>query len=160
MCNICKNINTDIIIGCSNVYNIPYSENIEILSIRNNKLLKNIPYLPNLKYLDCSDTYIKKLPIFDNLISLSCSNTNITNIPYMPKLRNLICNNILITKLSNYNINFIQANNCKWLNISFKKIIKIQKIQFLIKKYIKKRNFIINKSLKSHKCFNYILEII
>jgi hypothetical protein len=160
MCNICNKIITDIIICCDNVNEIPYSKNIEILSMRNNKLIKNIPYLPNLKFLDCSNTNITELLVFNELISLSCSNTNIMKIPYMQNLKSLICNNTLITKIHNANIMFIQAENCKWLHISSEKYIKIKRIQLLIKKYIKKRNYIINKSLKSHKYLSYILDII
>jgi Leucine-rich repeat (LRR) protein len=77
-----------------------YNENLLLLNCSSCIKIKEIPYLPNLQYLDCSYTKIKELPILPNLQLLICDNTEITEIPYLSNLLYLDCDLISVSKIT------------------------------------------------------------
>ncbi len=67
-------------------------ENITELWFHNCPNILEIPYLPNLKLLQCSRTNITSIPYIEKLELLHCCMCpNLTEIPYFPNLRELQC---------------------------------------------------------------------
>lgn len=81
---------------------LKYFNNLEVLDVSFNELLK-ITFLPKkLKELICNDNKLKKIPPHDKLEILDCSNNNLESINKYEKLIELICVNNKILKINNY----------------------------------------------------------
>ena len=72
MCKICEN---------------NYDDNLSNLYLNNCKQIKEIPILPNLQHLNCSNTKLKEIPFLPKLQELWCGNTKIKEIPILPNLQ-------------------------------------------------------------------------
>ena len=101
MCVICRkeyDQNTTKIICCKRINEIPILPKLEYLDCTNTQI-KEIPLLPNLQRLDCSNTRIAEIPLLPELEYLDCGHTRITEIPLLPKIKYLDCDNTQITEI-------------------------------------------------------------
>jgi Leucine-rich repeat (LRR) protein len=65
--------------------------------------IRVIPYIQELKSLDCQGSAITEIPSLPNLRVLNCSNTQLTSLPELPSLSTLNCSQTLISKIRVYN---------------------------------------------------------
>src|SRR3989344_4268793 len=129
MCLLCRkkyNENTTEIKCCSNV--------------------TEIPFLPNLTYLDCTDSNITEIPLLPNLTILDCRHTNITEIPFLPNLTHLYCLETKITELP-------KIPNLTYLDCSKTNITEIPFLPNLT--YLDCSNTMITELPKIHNCNMY-----
>jgi len=130
---------------CSNVTEIPFLPNLTSLNCSNTKITE-IPFLPNLTKLYCSYTNITEIPLLPNLIELYCSDTKITEIPLLPNLIELYCSHTKITELPKIPNCNMYYHHCIWLKDMYERygnlkdfILLEDKIKFLQKQYQKKK---------------------
>ena len=141
MCAICRN---------------EYNEYIAIsLTINRCYTVQKIPFLPNLRGLNCYDCpKIQEIPILPQLENFECHNCpNIREIPSLPNLKRLFCENCpklqKISPLPNIkdlsciqcpNLVFQPNNNVSWINncpwIRKKNIKLIQNIQKKLRRWL------------------------
>jgi len=116
MCVICRNEyddSTTKITCCSVVRIIPSLPNLIFLDCSNTQITA-LRSLPNLIELDCSRTQITALPSLPILTYLWCDNTKITALPFLPMLKELSCSNTPITALPSLpNLTHLWCNNTK-----------------------------------------------
>lgn len=76
---------------CDNLgLTLPYMPNLKRLDCRDNKLTF-LPNLPELEKLDCNRNKLKSLPEFPHLLHLRCAGNKLTSLPIMPYLTTLYC---------------------------------------------------------------------
>jgi hypothetical protein len=115
---VLENLKKLFVCECLNLENIPNIPGLMDLYCLNCPLIKTIPKLKNLTYLDIEKIYIRELPIFKNLKTFWCMNCpELKEIPKINSLNNLYCNyNESLKKISNLkNLKYLELENCKSL---------------------------------------------
>jgi len=91
---------------------LPVYENLRILDITQSQI-KEVPYMPNIYKLYCSNSCVEKLPDnLDKIIFIDVSNTHITHIPYYETLVSLECSNTNVSEIPPLeNLKYLHCSN-------------------------------------------------
>ncbi len=90
-------------------------ENITCLCISINKNIRKVPYLPNLKELNCHGNNLFSIPLMEKLEKLCCYDClNLFEIPNFPNLKTLICSFGNISSIPPMeNLELLECNECE-----------------------------------------------